>query len=486
MNYSNRTRLTARGCAARAFQRSSADSSDRKLTWCGLVLFSAMAASVPALAQQKTGPGITGDDALTWHGITLYGVVDIGLQFDTHSAPFTPYRPAASGNIVRQNSSQSVTGLTPSNMGQSRVGLQGIETLNDEWSAVFQVESFFNPQSGEIADSLKSLAVNNGRTLTTQNVAVDGSSAGQALETAWVGLKSARFGVLTFGRQTTLLQEATIKYDPNYNATAFGLLGASNTYSGGGVQEDNRLDSVAKYAVDFKGLVHLGALYKFNGSNGSANTAFQADIGGGYAGASVDAYYSKENSAITATSLTAAQVAKLPAMGYSVSNSLAATISDNTAYALMALYKIDPLKFFAGYEYIKYANPTRPLSAGFTDIGDYVLAFVTNNAYNVSKTVQVYWTGARYTVIPQLDLTVAYYGYRQNAYGTGGQAGCSTGAFSTCSGSFEAFSLDADYYFNRHFDAYAGAMYSGVHDGVASGYLHTTNINPTVGVRYKF
>ena len=29
-------------------------------------------------------------------------------------------------------------------------------------------------------------------------------------------------------------------------------------------------------------------------------------------------------------------------------------------------------------------------------------------------------------------------------------------------------------------------MYSGVRDGVASGYLNTTNINPTVGVRYKF
>ena len=102
-----------------------------------------MTASVPALAQQKTGPGITGDDSLTWHGITLYGVIDIGVQYDTHSAPFTPYRPAASGNIVRQNSRQSVIGLTPSNMGQSRVGLQGIEPLNDDWSAVFQVGDLF-------------------------------------------------------------------------------------------------------------------------------------------------------------------------------------------------------------------------------------------------------------------------------------------------------------------------------------------------------
>jgi predicted porin len=461
-------------------------SSGMRLGWCALILFSAMTASIPALAQQKTGPGITGDDSLTWHGITLYGVVDIGVQYDTHMAPFTPYRPAASGNIVRNNGRQSVTGLTPSNMGQSRVGLQGIEPLNDDWSAVFQVETFFNPQSGEIANSLKSLAVNNGRTTATQSVGVDGSSAGQAFQTAWVGFKSPRFGTITFGRQVTLLLEGVIKYDPNYNASAFGLLGASNTYSGGGSQEDNRIDSTVKYFVSVNDLVHFGALYKFNGSNGSANTGFQADLGGEYAGASVDAYYSKFNSAITATSLTAAQVAALPALGYSVSDSLAATISDNTAYALMASYKFHPLKFFAGYEHIKYANPHTPLGAGFNDIGDYVLAFVTNNAYNNDKTVEVWWTGARYTVIPHLDLTVAYYGYNQNAYGTGKQAGCSTNAHSTCSGNFEAFSFDADYRFNKHFDAYLGAMYSGVHDGVASGYIYTTNINPTVGVRYKF
>jgi predicted porin len=451
-----------------------------------VLLVSAMTVSVTARAQQKTGPGISGDDRLTWHGITLYGVIDIGLQYDTHSAPFSPYRPAASGNIVRSNSRESVIGLTPSNMGQSRIGLQGIEPLNDEWSAVFQIETLFNPQSGQIADSLKSLAVNNGKSVATQSVGVDGSSAGQAFQTAYVGLKSARFGTLTFGRQVTLLSEGSTKYDPNYNATAFGLLGASNTYSGGGSSEDNRLDSTAKYFVSFSDLVHVAALYKFSGANGAANSAVQADIGGEYAGASVDAYYSKVNSAITATSLTAAQVAGLPAFGYSPSNSLAATISDNTTYSLMALYQFNPLKFFAGYMHIKYANPANPLSAGFNNIGGYVLAFVTNNAFNIAKTNNVYWTGLRYTVIPDLELTAAYYGYQQNAFGTGTQAGCSTTAHSTCSGSLEAFSIDADYHVNKHFDAYLGAMYSGVHDGVASGYIFTTNINPTVGVRYKF
>jgi predicted porin len=462
------------------------DSRGCKLGWWALLVSSALTASVPAIAQQKTGPGFTGDDSLTWHGITLYGVIDIGLQFDTHSAPFTPYRPAASGNIVRQNDYQSAVGLTPSNMGQSRIGLQGIEPLNEDLSAVFQVETFFNPQSGEIADSLKSLAVNNGRPLTAQSIGVDGSSAGQALQTAYAGLKSARFGTLTFGRQVTLLAEGTIKYDPNYNATAFGLLGASNTYSGGGSSEDNRLDSTVKYFISFDGFVHVAALYKFNGSNGAANTAVQANIGGEYAGFSVDGYYSKLNSAITASSLSAPQVAQLPKLGYSASNALLGTISDDTTYSLMALYRVDPFKFFAGYMHIAYVNPENPLKAGFTNIGGYVLAFVANSAYNNEKTVQVYWTGVRYSLFPNLDLTAAYYGYHQNAYGTGTQAGCSTAAHSTCSGSFEAFSFDADYHFNKRFDAYAGAMYSGVQDGAASGYLYSTNINPTIGVRYKF
>ncbi len=486
MNNKTGMRPAARICPALGSKSSTMSWSGLRLGWCTLALFSAMTASVPALAQQKTGPGITGDDSLTWHGITLYGVVDIGLQYDTHSAPFTPYRPAASGNIVRQNSSQSVIGLTPSNMGQSRVGLQGIEALIDDWSAIFQVETFFNPQSGEIADSLKSLAVNNGRTLAAQSVGVDGSSAGQAFQTAFVGLQSARFGTLTFGRQVTLLSEGTIKYDPNYLATAFGLLGASNTYSGGGSSEDNRLDSMAKYLVSFNDVVHLGALYKFNGSDGAANTAIQADIGGEYAGASVDAYYSKLNSAITASSLTAS---KSPGFRrWAIRHRIlwqrpSRTIRPIPSWRCTSSH---PFKFFAGYMHIKYANPANPLSAGFNDIGDYVLAFVNNDAYSISKTVQVYWTGVRYSVMPNLDLTAAYYRVQQDAYGTGKEAGCSTSAYSVCSGNLEAFSFDADYRFNKHFDAYLGAMYSGVHDGVASGYIYTTNINPTIGVRYKF
>ncbi len=452
----------------------------------GLLLGALLALTGAAQAQSLAGPpGAPVDETLTWHGITLYGIIDIGLQYDTHGAPFSDYHPAGSSNIVQKNSRQSVTGATPSNLSQSRVGLQGLEPVVGDWSAVFKLETFFNPQSGEISDALKSQALNNGKSAANQTTNLDSSVAGQAFETIYAGMSSKTFGTITFGRQTTLVADGVSKYDPNYASQAFSLIGMSGTYAGGGDTEDRRLDSSLKYVATFDA-VHIGAIYKFNGSNGPANTAYQLDVGGEFAGASVDAYYAKANSAISTSPLSADQVATLP-IGYSVTNSLAGTISDNTTVSIMGMYNFDPFKFFLGYEHIQYANPSSPLGAGFNDIGGYVLAYVNNDAYPNDKKLQVYWTGVRYTVIPHLDLTVAYYGYHQNAYGTGANAGCSTKASGTCSGYFQSFSFNADYQLTKRFDVYAGAMYSGVKNGVANGYnLQTTNINPTIGVRFKF
>jgi predicted porin len=440
-----------------------------------------------AQAQKKTGPDLAPDDSLTWHGITLFGVVDIGVQCETHGAPFSDYHPAGSADIVQKNSRGSVCGATPSNMGQSRVGLQGIEPLVGDWAAVFKIETFFNPQSGEISDASKSMVLNNGKTAATSSTNLNSSVAGQAFQTAYLGVSSRTFGMITLGRQLTLVADGVNKYDPNYGSQAFSLIGMSGPYAGAGDTEDKRLDSSLKYLVNIADLFHFGALYKFNGASGAANTAVQVDIGGEYAGASVDANYSKVNSAIASAPLTAAQVAGLPALGYSVTNSLAGTISDNTTFAVMALYKLDAFKFFLSFEHMKFANPSAALPAGFNDIGGYVLAYVNNNAYPNAKIYNVFWGGVRYTVIPHLDLTAAGYYVSQNGYGTGTEAGCNTSAHAVCSGNLEAFSFDADYELTKRFDAYAGAMYSGVKNGLANGYIfHTTNINPTIGVRFKF
>ncbi len=442
----------------------------------------------------------TPDQSLTWHGITLYGIVDIGLQYETHGAPYSDYHPAGSANIVQKNSRQSVTGLTPSNLSQSRIGLQGAEPLMGDWKAVFKVEAFFNPQSGNISDALKSMTENNGIPASKQTTNLDSSVAGQAFQNAYAGFSSKTFGTLVFGRVTGLVADGVSKYDPNYASQAFSLIGMSGTYAGGGDTENRRTDNTLKYNLTIADIGRFGALYKFNNSNGASGTEYQVSIGGDFAGFSVDAFYSKINSGISASPLSAAQVdgsqvacPLVPAAGVSYAcgantyNALAATISDNDVYSVMALYNFDVFKFFAGYENIRYSNPVHPLTAPFASIGDYSMVIINNAAFPHAKVLDVYWGGVKWTVMPGLDLTAAYYGYHQNAYGSGANAGCSTNKSGTCSGSFESFSFDAVYAFTKRFDGYAGAMYSGVHDGVANGYdLQRTNINPTIGVRFKF
>ncbi|MHB8476341.1 MAG: porin [Steroidobacteraceae bacterium] len=445
----------------------------------------------------------TADDSLSWHGITLYGIVDVGLQDQSHGAPINDYFVAGSADIVQKNSNHSVTGITPSNLSQSRIGLQGNEPIVGDWSGVFKVETFFNPQSGDISDALKSLTQNNGRPLADQTSNIDSSVAGQIFQQAFAGFSSKTFGTVTFGRQNTVLADGVAKYDPNFASQAFSLIGLSGTTAGGGDTQDRRLDSSLKYVGMFGGVGHLAAEYKFNQSTGSANSAFEVSIGGEYAGASVDAFYTKVKDAVSVNGLSAGQVADLPGLcpnpipaggsciAASSSTALSATVSDNTAYALMGLYNMGVLKLYAGYEHIQYANPATPLSAGF-NIANYTMAFVNKQSgagstYANDKNLQVFWGGVRYTVIPELDLVAAYYGYKQNSYATGAAAGCSTSKAGNCSGTEDDLSFDADYRLTKRFDAYAGVMYTGVHDGLANGYIfHTTDITTTMGVRFKF
>ena len=49
-----------------------------------------------------------------------------------------------------------------------------------------------------------------------------------------------------------------------------------------------------------------------------------------------------------------------------------------------------------------------------------------------------------------------------------------------------AVSFLADWKPYKRVDVYAGVMISNVWGGLANGFLHTQNIDPTVGIRVKF
>lgn len=456
-----------------------------------------------AQTASPTAPPASADESLTWHGITLYGIVDADFQYETHGAPFSNYFISGGSDIVQKNSNNAVSGLTSNGMSQSRVGLQGKEPLNFmDWSAVFKLESYFNPASGQITDAVKSVAQNNGRALDAQGTNIDSSIAGEPFEQAFVGMSSPTWGTFTFGRQNSTLADLISKYDPQQTSYAFSLLGLSGTPAGGGDTQDRRLDDSIKYDGTFFNMFHVAAAYKTQGSSaqnyatggsGSAFSGFEVALGAQYAGASVDAFYTKMKDAIVVSSLSAAQVTALPALGLSSQNSVAGTISDNASYGVMASYALAPVlpevpvTVYGGFQHITYMNPSIPLTAGFDDIGGYVLGAVSNTAYEKGdKELNVYWLGARYAVTPQFTAAIAYYGEKQFAYASGADAGCSTVVSGSCSGNFNALSATLDYHFTKRFDSYAGAMWSSVSHGLANGYLNTTMIDPAIGVRFSF
>jgi predicted porin len=463
-------------------------------------LLTASLVAATAVAQAQTASSSSPEDTgLTWKGITLYGIVDVDFQYENHGAPFSSYFISGGSDIVQKNSNNAVSGFTSNGMSQSRVGLQGNEPLNIlDWAAVFKLESYFNPATGQITDALKSVAQNNGRSLADQSTNIDSSIAGQPFEQAFVGLSSPSWGTITFGRQNSTLADLIAKYDPQQTSYAFSLLGLSGTPAGGGDTQDRRLDGSIKYDAHLFDLVHVGAQYKTQGSSaqnyptagsGEAFTAFEGAVGAAYAGASVDAFYTKIRDAVSVSTLSAAQLAGLPALNLSSQNSVSGTISDNDSYGAMVSYAVTPVPVtvYGGWQHITYMNPSIPLEPGFDDIGGYTLGAVNNTAYkDADKILQVYWAGLRYAVTPQFTAAIAYYGEKQNAYATGADAGCATDKSSKCSGNFNAVSLSLDYHITKRFDTYVGAMWSQVSNGLANEYLQTSMIDPAIGVRFTF
>jgi hypothetical protein len=82
----------------------------------------------------------------------------------------------------------------------------------------------------------------------------------------------------------------------------------------------------------------------------------------------------------------------------------------------------------------------------------------------------------------------AYYRYVQESYyGTSsGPSPCFGSEHPQCFGTFDAFSAVIDWKFAPKWDLYAGVMFSQVNGGLAYGFLQRNNVDPTVGLRFRF
>jgi predicted porin len=421
---------------------------------------------------------------LTWNGITLYGAIDTGAGYQTHGVPLNGAYPNGVEHLISKNSNSPDYNWMPNGLGQSHIGIKGVEPISGDWSFLFNLQTGFDPYTLQLANGPKSLVQNNTNPLDAQSANGDSSRAGQLFNTvAYGGVSNPIWGTLTVGRQDSLILDGLGLYDAMAAAPAFSVIGASSTAGGSGDTEDARYATSVQYGTRI-GAFRMAALYQFGGysqGNGSRG-AIEAQIGGDLGGFSFDAVASKVRDAV---SLSNYAMSPLPA-GVSVHN-LKATLSNNTNGVIMLRYSYRALTLYGGFEVIQFSDPSDAYSQGFTTLGGYTVlpGAVKTTEYDINKILRIFWMGAKYAVRDNLDVAGAVYHYNQNNYNANT---CTNGGLSatSCAGTLDAVSAMIDYRVSKRFDVYAGVMWSKVTGGLASGYLNVENVGPTVGFRFQF
>jgi predicted porin len=424
------------------------------------------------------------DCPLTWNGITPYGRADYGAGYESHGVPFNGNYPNGVETLISKNSNGSRYTIVPNGLGQSHLGVKGVEPIAWDWSLVFKLENGYDPFTLQRANGPKSLVQNNTTPLDAQTANGDSSRGGQLFNTeAYAGFSHPTYGELTAGRQNSLITDGLGRFDPMGAAPNFSVIGVSNTAGGGGDTQTARFNTSLLYRVGV-GPFHFATLYQFggfdqgNGSNGAFSLGMTGDFGAFSFG--LEGQQTKDAVALS-------NFAQDPLPPGVSGNALKATLSNNTTGIVGIRYRFDKATFYSGWEYILFANPSDAYPDGFTAVGNYPVpaGYVNSTAYDEHKILRVFWMGVKYALRDDIDIAGAYYHYYQNDYNT---SPCTDGGLSasSCRGALNAYSAMIDYRPSKRVTAYAGLLWSQVTGGLASGYLYRVNFAPTVGVRVEF
>jgi predicted porin len=277
--------------------------------------------------------------------VTLYGIVDVGIEHLNNTT--------AGGAQTRE-----VSG----NLSGSRWGLKGTEDIGGGLKAIFVLESGFNVNDGTMAQSTKGLGAN-----ATTTSRLFGRQA-------FVGL-SYNSHQLTFGRQNALLYDEAVAFDPLAAAARYSTLSFDYAFAA-------RADNSAKYVGKF-GPLTASAMYSTRYDTGYGTEVPGAELTGRYFGGS----------------LTYATGALAASVVYEQRNSN--TVGTNTATerraSAAATYKFGPVQGFAGYRYLRASNAFLPANS----------ISVTNGSE--ANAANMYWAGAQYFITPAFALTASAY-----------------------------------------------------------------------------
>jgi predicted porin len=491
--------------------------------------------------------------ALSWWGVTFYGTVDVGATYQTHGTPFDPNHPVGASYLLGNSSTNAVGrnagfGLGPNAMSQSNVGFKWIEPIGGGWASIGQAELAFDPYSALLANAPRAEFNSIGVPENQQLIPYDSSRWGWLASQIYTGVSHPTWGTLVFGRINTPLNDAVVAYDPMGAAYAFSVIGNSGLTCGAGDTETCRWTTGIKYRVNIGDFRLVVAGQPVGGPNAGYNAynpnngAIEGGVGGdirhfGPGTLSVDVFGAWEKDAVNWSTLFPGQMF-LGTSGTPTTfpdGGLKATISNNTSVMAVAKYSFGswgnpapivgkappssgpsgiPLTFYAGYEWIQFANPSDPQTTSFLDDGfqfNFVNAAgsvlsangttIANNAFNancgqagggcIDRIMQSMWAGAKYGITRDLDIVGAYYHYIQNSYVVSVATLCPapggiSGNNSRCAGWFDAYSAVLDWRFLPKWDTYIGFMYSAAFGGLSNGDISRNNLAITSGVRFRF
>ena len=314
--------------------------------------------------------------AFAQSSVSLYGVADAGVEW-VNKAP--------------ENGGSRVA-LQSGNMSGSRWGLRGVEDLGGGLKGIFNLESGFNIDDGRSAQGNRLF--------------------GRA---AYVGLQG-QWGQLTLGRQTNLLYDFALNYDPMAIASRYSIASQDAALAG-------RADNAVKYVGTFGGLT-ASALYstRRDGQEIAGQNTLGREWGAGLNYASgpfaVGAVYDQINGNVAATDTFAGT----------------ADLKEQRA-TIAGTYAVGPAKLFAGYRWYKTNIPA-------SREGD----LRTN----------LYWLGAGYQATPALTLTgAAYYQTIRNLEFVNAATGQPLSTRNPW-----LFVVGADYALSKRTDAYLNLAYA--------------------------
>jgi predicted porin len=439
------------------------------------------------------------------------------------------------------NVNDPICSLSNNGLTQSLIGVKIEKSIGYGFTAIGQIETGFNPASGEISNSIGSTTKTNTMVLGSMPTFGDGGRDGQLFNgPTFAGLSSPVFGTLTVGRISTLQRDNVLAYDPQGGAYAFSLIGYYGAFSGMGDTEDAFWDNAIKYVYD-NGPFHASAAASSGSTDAAQQGAYSFDVGlhNILGGLSIDGSYGKTKDGISVYSQFAPGTTQLlPTVGAEMQAIARAT--DNTAFGVAGKYvwnlggapaagtytKAPPaastFTLYGGWEQYQRRDPTNPVVNGTADMQNYILGLVNNFEYETAGIFNVYWVGGKYAV-NNWTFTGAWYHETQNSWlaasptavnsgigsiqsvgagaacvvpaagqlttkaGSGTSAGAIVYAISSnCAGTFDVVSFVVDYAFNKYLDLYTGVNYNWAGGGFLSGLQVSNQVTGVTGIRLKF